>query len=312
MTNPGEATTPGEVTSPAVGINLSFCVKRWVTPALWAPLVRDELGLDLVQLTFDLVDPLWPDAVLDAAADDIRDTAARHGIAVHSAFVGLAHYSFNQLLHPDPRLRDVAEHWLARAYRFAARAGIPRVGGPLGAVAARPDGHEPDAIPEADYRDLIARMHRLAEAAAGEGLTELLVEPTPLRREWPWTVDQAVRMADDLAGAALPWRYCVDWGHGTYEPLYGRDRAAMEPWFEGLGPRIGAVHLQQTDYQLDRHWDLTRPGRVDPRAALALQRRAGLGDTPVFLEVFYPFEQDDASVLEAVRRSALLLRQAAT
>ncbi|WP_407526264.1 sugar phosphate isomerase/epimerase family protein [Methylobacterium oryzisoli] len=309
MTSP-LATNP-DVTNLRVGINLSFCVKRWVTPALWAPLVRDELGLDLVQLTFDLVDPLWPDAVLDAAADDIRTGADSHGITVHSAFVGLAHYSFNQLLHPDPRLREVAEHWLVRAYRFAARAGIPRVGGPLGAVAARPDGHEPDAIPESDYRDLIARMHRLAEAGASAGLTELLVEPTPLRREWPWSVAQAVRMADDLAGAALPWRYCVDWGHATFEPLYGPGRAAMEPWFDGLGRRIGAVHLQQTDYQLDRHWDLTKPGRVDPRAALALQRRAGLGHAPVFLEVFYPFEQDDASVLDAVRRSAALLREAA-
>ena len=140
MTNPGQATNPGEAANPPVGINLSFCVKRWVTPALWAPLVRDGLGLDLVQLTFDLVDPLWPDAVLNAAADDIRETAARHGITVHSAFVGLAHYSFNQLLHPDPRLRDAAEHWLARAYRFAARAGIPRVGVPSGRWRRGPTG----------------------------------------------------------------------------------------------------------------------------------------------------------------------------
>ena len=26
------------------GVNLSFCVKRWVTPELWAPLVREDLG----------------------------------------------------------------------------------------------------------------------------------------------------------------------------------------------------------------------------------------------------------------------------
>jgi hypothetical protein len=42
-----------------LGINLSFCVKRWVTAELWAPLVRDRLGLDLVQFSFDLVDPMW-------------------------------------------------------------------------------------------------------------------------------------------------------------------------------------------------------------------------------------------------------------
>ncbi|GJD49312.1 D-erythrulose 1-phosphate 3-epimerase [Methylobacterium crusticola] len=292
-----------------LGVNLSFCVKRWATPALWARLVREEIGLSLVQLTFDLVDPAWPDALLDGVAREIRVEAARHGLTLHSAFVGLAHYSFNQLLHPDPRVRDVAEAWLARAYRFAGQAGIPRVGGPLGAIASRPDGQEADAIPQADYRDLIARMHRLAEAGAAAGLTELYVEPTPLRREWPWTVAQAARMAGDVAGAALPWRYCLDWGHGTCEPLYGAG-AGMEPWFSGLGDRVGMVHIQQTDFRLDRHWDFTRPGRVDPGAAIALQRRHGLAAAPVFLEVFYPFEQDDASVLDGVRRSAALLREA--
>lgn len=36
--------------------------------------------------------------------------------------------------------------------------------------------------------------------------------------------------------------------------------------------------------------------------------RTGLGNVPVFLEVFYPFERDDASVLEAVRATASTLR----
>jgi hypothetical protein len=35
------------------GVNLSFCVKRWVTPEVWAPLVREDLGLDLVRFSFD-------------------------------------------------------------------------------------------------------------------------------------------------------------------------------------------------------------------------------------------------------------------
>jgi sugar phosphate isomerase/epimerase len=293
-----------------LGVNLSFCVKRWITPDLWAPLVADDLGLDLVQFSFDLVDPTWPDDVLGPLAANIRRHTSASGLKVHSAFIGLAHYTYNQMLHPDPRVRDLGEAWLRRAYRFAAEAGIPGVGGPLGAVASRRDGHEPDQISEADYQDLIARMHRLAEAAAAEGLSELYVEPTPMRREWPWTVDQATRMAADTAGTAIPWKFCLDWGHGTFEPLYGRDRGRMEPWYEGLAPHIGAIHIQQTDYALDRHWDFTEAGRVDPAAAAALQRRSGLEDRPVFLEVFYPFERDDASILDAVRRSIGILKPA--
>jgi len=293
-----------------LGINLSFCVKRWVTPELWAPLVRDQLGLDLVQFSFDLVDPTWPDELLAQLADGIRTNAARHCLTVHSAFIGLAHYTYSQLLHPNPRVRDVSEAWLVRAYRFARLAGISRVGGPLGAIASRPDGAEADEIPEADYRDLIARMLRLGVSAAAEGLTELYVEPTPLRREWPWTIAQAQRMAADVLGSPVPWRFCLDWGHGTFEPLYGSYRGRMPAWFEALGASVGIVHLQQTDFQYDRHWDFTESGAVDPAEAARLQRAAGLGDRPVFLEVFYPFERDDASILAAVRQSVAILKTA--
>jgi sugar phosphate isomerase/epimerase len=296
------------MTAIPLGVNLSFCVKRWVTPALWTRVVRERLDLDLVQFSFDLVDPAWPDDLLADLAGDIRRHAEAQGITVHSAFIGLAHYTFNQMLHPEPRIRDVAEDWLRRAYRFAAMAGITRVGGPLGAVASRLDGHEPDSIPEADYADLIARMLRLGKAAASAGLTELFVEPTPMRREWPWTPAQADRMADDVAASRVPWKFCLDWGHGTFEPLYGRYRGRMDDWYDTLGPGIGAVHIQQTDFQYDRHWDFTEVGRVDPREVAAMHRETGLDDRPVFLEVFYPFERDDASILDAVSRSIALLK----
>jgi sugar phosphate isomerase/epimerase len=292
------------------GVNLSFCVKRWVTPALWAKLVREDLGLGLVQLSFDLVDPTWPDALLDRQAHAIREATAAHDVTVHSAFIGLAHYTYNQLLHPDPAVRDVAEAWLGRAYRFAALAGIRSVGGPLGAIASRPDAHEADAIDAADYADLLARMHRLAAVAKSHGLTELYVEPTPMRREWPSTIAQAQQMMTDVRGSAVPWRYCVDWGHATFEPLYGRYRARMEGWLETLGDDIGMLHIQQTDGQYDRHWDFTEAGIVEPTAAAALLDSTGQGDKPVFLEVFYPFERDDASVLDVVRRSVAVLKPA--
>lgn len=294
----------------ALGVNLSFCVKRWVTPELWAPLVKDRLGLDLVQFSFDLIDPMWPDDVLADLAARLRAVPKEYGIDIHSCFIGLAHYTFNQLLHPDPRVRDYAENWLARAYRFAAESGVRRVGGPLGAIASRADGREAGDLPEADYDDLVGRMRRLAQDAQKAGLQELYVEPTPLRRECPWTIAQARRMMGDVAGTPVAWRLCPDWGHATFEPLYGRYRASMGDWLQELAPYIGMVHIQQTDFQYDRHWDFTEAGAVDPEAAKTALRLAGLDRIPVFLEVFYPFERDDRSVLEAVTASVKILKRA--
>jgi len=297
-------------TANPLGINLSFCVKRWVTPELWAPVVRDQLGLNLIQFSFDLVDPMWPAPVLSRHAKDVRKAADDYGISIHSAFIGLAHYTFNQLLHPDEDVRAFAEAWLERAYGFAAEAGIPGVGGPLGAIAARADGSEAQAIDEHDYAGLIERMLRLGDKAKAAGLSELYVEPTPMRREWPWTIDQAHRMMIDVVGSATPWSLCVDWGHGTFLPLYGERADTMEPWFAQLNDVIGAVHIQQTDFQFDRHWDFTQQGRVDPTEAKALLARTGLAQFPVFLEVFYPFERDSKSILDALKASAASLKQA--
>lgn len=294
----------------SLGINLSFCVKRWVTPGLWGPLVKDRLDIDLVQFSFDLVDPMWPTEVLAGAAAELRAVPERYGITIHSAFIGLAHYTFSQLLHPEPLVRDYAEAWLGRAYRFAADAGIERVGGPLGAIASRIDGREAESLPEADYEDLVKRMQRLSTIAAVAGLSGLYVEPTPLRREWPWTITQARRMMQDVADAPVRWQLCVDWGHATFEPLYGRYRASMEDWLEELSKDIGAVHIQQTDFQYDRHWDFTEQGAVDPGAAADLVRRTKIDDRPVFLEVFYPFERDDRSVVDAVAQSMGILKRA--
>jgi len=294
----------------ALGINLSFCVKRWVTPDLWASIVREKLGLEMVQLSFDLVDPTWPDELLHELAEDLKTETARHGTTIHSAFAGLAHYTYNQLLHPNLKVRDAAVVWLQRAYRFARLAGTSRVGGPLGAAAWRIDGVEADSISETDYQDLLARLLRLGASASDEGMTKLYIEPTPLRREWPWTIAQALRLSQDLVGSAVPWKYCLDWGHGTFEPLYGRYRARMDDWLASLQSSIGLVHLKQTDFELDRHWDFTESGSVDPLSAAELQRASGSGDRPTFLEVFYPFERDDASILRASQRSVSVLKPA--
>ncbi len=84
----------------------------------------------------------------------------------------------------------------------------------------------------------------------------------------------------------------------------------MGTWLRELREHIGIIHIQQTDFQYDRHWDFTEKGNVEPAAAAALHRAAGLENCPVFLEVFYPFERDDASVLDAVRRSIAILKPA--
>lgn len=278
------------------GINLGFAVKRLPGASEWARFVREKLRLDIVQFSFDLIDPFMPLATRTALAAQVRQAARDFDLTIHSAQVGLACYTYNGLLHPDQSAREAALQWWLNAVEVAAALEVSAVGGPLGAMSV-PEAHQPHLV-ERRYQDLLAALTRITEAAQRAGLRAVLVEPTPLKREVPYTVEQAVRLQADLRGrAALPVEYVLDIGHALYQPLYGPD-ATLEAWFNAVGQHIGVLHLQNTDFQSDSHWgwpDARADYPVDQFAAQV--RAASLEHVPVFLEVFYTFEADDDSVL---------------
>src|SRR5260221_10848550 len=118
-----------------LGINTCFAVKRWPRPSDWAAVVRDELGLDLVQHCVDLVDIEAGRADLERQAAELWDGCAAAGLTLHSTFTGLAAYSANLLLHPDRARRVRARDWYQRMIDFTAAAGAQSTGGHVGAFS---------------------------------------------------------------------------------------------------------------------------------------------------------------------------------
>lgn len=291
------------------GINLSFAVKRWPEPDAWCRIVRETLGLRHVQFTFDLLDPSWPRDLRLAQAKSIRRATLEWDIEVHSAFVGLAAYTYNGLLHPDPAARAAAVDWWRQAVEIASEIGASAVGGPLGglSVADAADEHRRDGR----VQDAIESVVAITEAASDAGLSGFLVEPTPLVREVPHTKEEASWLLDRLEGkTAVPVRYVIDIGHALYQPLYGKD-ASLETWLTALGDRVGLLHIQNTDFQSDSHWGWPDHRGLFDVAGFAHQvHAAGLDDIPVFLEVFYPFELADEDVLRNITSSVEHCRQA--
>ena len=286
------------------GVNLSFAVKRWPEPEVWAAFVRHELGVELVQFSFDLLDPWWPDALSRPLARRVREAVAAEGLVLHSAFVGLAAYTYNGLLHPEPEGRRAAYGWFERAADLAAEMGAAAVGGPVGGLSVAGAADPSEA--ERRYDELLDLLGNLTAHAKRAGLKEWLIEPTPLRREVPWTVSGAERLLNDLRSVAgVPVRYALDVGHALYRPLYG-PAASLEPWL-GLGDAVALVHLQQTDGLSDSHWGFTRPGLVEVGAVAEQLARAG-AKVPLILEIFYPFEEADETVCEAMKASVRACR----
>ena len=289
-----------------IGLNLCFAIKRWPEPEEWARIVADELDVTSVQFTMDLIDPWWPESKRAAMTERVRDAAGRRGIAIHSVQIGLAGYTYNGLLHPDATARHVADEWWRRAIDMAAELGAGAVGGPVGALSVA-DRAAPDRR-AAVYREVVQRLGGLADHAARAGLEALLIEPTPLPREIPSTIDEAKRLIADTSGGAVPLRFVIDVGHALYRPLYGED-ASLVPWLSELRDHIGVLHLQNHDYRADAHWGWPDArGAYDPAGFFREVRDAGLDDVPVFIEVFSPFEQADDEIIPLIRSSLAACR----
>jgi len=94
-----------------LGINTCFAVKRWPRPRDWAPIVRDQLGLDTVELSLDLFENIEDQSSRTEGVDQTRSLLNDFGLRAETVFTGLAAYSSSLLMHPDAGQRQAAAEW---------------------------------------------------------------------------------------------------------------------------------------------------------------------------------------------------------
>jgi sugar phosphate isomerase/epimerase len=286
-----------------LGVNTCFAVKRWPRPADWGPVVRDRLGIRLVQHSLDLVDLDAGEERMAAQAADVRAAADASGLELHSTFTGLAAYSRNLLLAPDRAERVAAEAWFERAIRFTSLIGGIGTGGHVGAFSV-PDWGDPARRAER-WRELSATLARLTALARTAGQAWFLVENLAAARE-PSTMAMIGELLTAGDAQRVPVRLCLDVGHMCVAGTAGDDRDPYA-WLRTLGPQAPVVQLQQSDAVGDHHWPFTPAteplGRIDPEAVLRALAGGGTAATDLILEVIPPFEQDDATVLDDMAAS---------
>lgn len=289
-----------------LGIDTCFAVKRWPRPVDWIPLVRDRLGLRVVQHSFDLV----PTGAPAASAEDLRAGLAGAGLELHSTFTGLAAYSDNLLLHPDHDARSAAEDWYRWAIEYSATAGARATGGHVGAFAVG-DWNDPGER-HLRWSGLQSALGRLAAEARTAGLDHLLVENLAAARE-----PSTMAMIRDLltAGDArcAPIRLCLDVGHMCVPGTTGAERDPYA-WLRELGRSASVVQLQQSDAEGDHHWPFTAErnaaGRIEADRVIDALGEGGVGEAAMILEVIPAFEQPDDAVLDDLVASVDYWREA--
>lgn len=295
-----------------LGINVCFAVKRWPEPEQWVRIVKDELRLDCCQFSLDLVDPLLNESATMGYADAVREQAATRGLFIHSAFTGLAAYSWSQLLHPLLSMREAATRWYERAIDFTARLGASGIGGHIGAFSVQ-DAMD-DERKQTLLRELADRLSALAHYAANHGLTHLLFENMAVTREWGHRIEEAEWLTNLDTGDGVPLVLCLDVGHpcALYTGTTSDDYLA---WLARPWKHLPIIHLQQTDRTGDHHWPFTAQynaqGMVRAEPIIqAIEPWLTTGDVFLFLEPIHPFEANDDVVLDELRESVEYWRNA--
>jgi len=293
-----------------LGINTCFAVKRWPRPEDWAPIVAGRLGLGLVEHSLDLVQT-WSDSA-PSQARAVAVAAAQAGLTVNSTFTGLAAYSSNLLLSPDPAVRAESAAWFRKAIEFTEQLGAPATGGHVGAfsVADWRDGDRRGKL----WTGLQSDLRELAGHARAHGLEALMIENLAAARE-PSTMAMIRDLVTGGDSGHVPVRLALDVGHMCVPGTSGEDRDPYA-WLRRMAGSAFEVQIQQSDEKGDHHWPFTpeanRAGRIDAATVVDALGESGVERLALVLEIIPPFEQDDDAVLDDLQASVDYWREALT
>jgi sugar phosphate isomerase/epimerase len=293
-----------------LGINTCFALKRWPRPDDWAAVVRDDLGLEIVELSLDLVEGLDAPVERHRSVELTRAALSRHGLRAETTFTGLAAYGLNLLMHPDAERRSAALRWYRTVVDVTAQLGALACGGHVGTMSV-PDWSDPIQRSER-WSDLRRDLIELAGYACDAGLTHLLIENLVSVRE-PSTMSAVEELLSAGDGAHVPVRLCLDVGHQCVPGTEGAERDPYA-WLRHFGSRLAEVQLQQSDALGDHHWPFTpernAAGRIEPGRVLDTLATSGAEDVLLILEIIPGWEEDDGQVIEGLLSSVELWKGA--
>ena len=273
-----------------LGVNNCFAIGRYPEPEAWLGIVKHELGLDHVQFSYDLLDPVIIDEdTLKRKSLEIKRLADGMEIRIDTAVTGEVVHKFNCLLEPDPALRKCYIRWFEKMIRGAELLGADGSGVYLGTLSQT--DHENPERRKKLIGEMLATITHLTKIAKDSNHKYFLWEPMSVPRELPCTIDETMHMIERAnEHSHVPVKLCLDVGHGYIRSGDPRDSDAYS-WIRELGHLSPVVHMQQTDGKGSRHWPFTEEfnkiGVIDPERIFQAIEETGIEKTIIVFEFFY-------------------------
>ena len=280
-------------------------MKRFTDPEIWTEIIATKMDVDIVQFSFDLLDPMVNEDVLSEIIPRTLDSCKKYGIRLQSCFTGGIVYNSNLLLHPSSNMRKYAFDWYAKAINLSEKLHVETMGGHMGALTVK-DFKDP-LRRESLLSEQVDHVISLSKLCKEAGLDTLLWEIMPVSREPPSMIQEARNILRQVRNSSIPVKLCIDVGHACNP--HAEDPRDRDPyaWLNELGSQSPCVHVQQTDGKGDRHWPFTdefnKIGIIDGKKIISSLDKSGAGKTYIYPEVFPAFEQDDSQVIEDMTKT---------
>jgi hypothetical protein len=289
-----------------LGTNLIFAGNRFVEPEEWARITREELDLDYVQFSADVLDPGWPKTYIDEYIGRTQQCLKTYNLQVDSMFSG--NFSRRHLfLHPDAGGRRLWFEWYKALIKIGAQIGAYSAGSHFGAMSVH-DMSDQDRY-SLRLAEGIRLWQELSVYAKEVGFRHLFFETMSVPRELAHTVEEAQDLYERLnSRSAIPIRLCLDVGHAPHPTQ--RDSCL---WLRKLGNLACIVHLQQTDVNNSRHWPFTREynqiGIVDPVKTLQAIEASGAEEINLHFEIVHrESHEQESRVISDLKESVAYWR----
>ncbi|MAE13833.1 D-erythrulose-1-phosphate dehydrogenase, partial [Candidatus Woesearchaeota archaeon] len=157
-----------------LGINTGFALNRFPRPEQWLKIVGKDLGLKYVQLTADLLNPSWGEAIVNDYIDRINALKITYNVEIDSVMTG-AFTRVNHFSHPDPHVRRYWINWFKQLADITKRLGATNLSSHFG-IMSHEDVNDPIKREQATSLT-VAAWKEIAEYGKQIGLQYLSWEP---------------------------------------------------------------------------------------------------------------------------------------
>ena len=269
-----------------LGVNTGFAINRYPEPEVWTSMVADDFGVNVIQFTTTLLNPLWPASYVQKEAEKIRTLCDAKGIEIQTTFTD-AFTRLNHLTSPDPELRALWLDWFKRLVDISVIFSAEGIGSHFGILSF----HDNDdaAKRKAMLTEGCRNWALIAEYAAARGMKYVYFEPMSIPREFAGTIEETqVILEEANRNIALPMRLCLDVDHGDQHSGNPDDINAYR-WLSELAAQSPIIHLKQARTDSGGHYPFTAEnnahGKIEADKVLQTLLDAGCTDNTLLLEL---------------------------